>query len=145
MLGCDVKYFNDASDDALLNIAWEEERALLTGDRELFRKASSKGVRAFLVYGESEVERLASVAQHFDIKLEVDMATSRCPVCGSSLSNVEREMVLDKVPSGTLRHYTDFWTCDGCGKVYWQGRHWKKISETLDKAKALTEKMSINT
>lgn len=140
MLGCDVKYCNDMPDGALLKTAEQEDRVLLTRDSELFRRASAGGLRALFVEGESEAERLANIAQHFNIKLDIDMAVTRCPVCGSSLRNVEREAVLDKVPSGTLKHYEEFWVCDGCGKVYWRGGHWKKITEILDEAKNLMEK-----
>lgn len=139
-MGCDVKYYNDASDDALLSIAEREGRVLLTRDAELFRRASSKGMKTFFVNGESVVEKLANMAKYFGIKLEVDMFASYCSMCGASLRSVESGAVLDKVPPGTLKHYTKFWVCDDCGKVYWLGRHWKKINETLDKAKALTEK-----
>jgi len=140
MLGCDVKYYNDASDDALLEIARRETRALLTRDAELFRKANADGLRAFFVEGESEEERLANIAQRLNLRLEIDMSTSRCPVCGSFLRSVGRDVVLDKVPSGTLKHYREFWVCEGCGKVYWRGRHWEKITETLNRAKRLTER-----
>jgi len=137
ILGCDVKYFNNASDDALLSLSEVEERVLLTRDLDLYQRAGSRKVSAFFVEDGGEAEQLARVARCYDISLEVDMYTSRCPICGVSLKSVEKEKVLEKVPSGTLKHYDKFWLCNGCGKVYWQGSHWKKINETLDKAKAL--------
>jgi uncharacterized protein with PIN domain len=137
IIGCDVKYFNDASDDSLLSLAEAEERVLLTRDLDLYQRAGSRKVSAFFIGGESEAEQLACVARCYDISLEVDMSASRCPVCGGYLNQVETEKVLEKVPSGTLKHYDEFWLCSGCGKVYWKGSHWKKINETLDKAKAL--------
>ena len=140
MLGCNVKYCNDMPDDALLKIAEQEERVLLTRDSELFRRASAGGLRAAFVEGGSEAERLASIARRFSIRLEVDMAVTRCPVCDSPLRSVGREAVLDKVAAGTLRHYREFWVCEGCGKVYWRGGHWAKITEILNKAKELMGK-----
>lgn len=140
MLGCDIEYYRDAQDDTLLNIVKEEDRALLTRDAELFQRANLRGLKAFFVEGRSEVERLANFAHQFNLKLEIDTSISRCPVCGSSLRSIERDAVLDKVPSGTLKHYNEFWICNTCRKVYWQGAHWKKINETLAKAKMLTEK-----
>ena len=70
--------------------------------------------------------------------------TCRSPAarfCGASLRSVGKEEVAGKVPSGTLSHYGEFWACTGCGKVYWRGSHWKNISETLDKAKELADKL----
>lgn len=142
MLGYHVKYCNDMPDDALLKIAEQEDLILLTRDSELFKRASAGGLKVAFVEGESEAERLASIAKRFSIRLEIDMAVTRCPVCDSPLRSVGREAVLDKVASGTLKHYSEFWVCEGCGKVYWQGGHWKKITEILNKAKELIGKES---
>ncbi|MFH0896773.1 MAG: Mut7-C RNAse domain-containing protein [Candidatus Bathyarchaeota archaeon] len=140
MLGCDTKYYRDASDDTLLDIAKEEDRTLLTRDAELFKRANLRMLRTLFVEGKSEAEQLANFARQFNFKLEIDMSISLCPVCGSPLHSIERDAVLDKVPSGTLKNYNAFWICDTCGKVYWQGAHWKKINETLTKTKMLIEK-----
>ena len=139
ILGYDVKYLNSTPDDVLLKIAKEEDRALLTRDAELFRRASTNGLKAIFVEGRSREEKLADIAKRFNIKLEIDMAVSRCPVCNYLLQNVPSDAVKDKIPKGTLKHYEDFWLCDACGKVYWQGRHWKKIMDTLNKANKLSE------
>ena len=140
MLGCEVKYYNRASDNELLDVAREESRVLLTRDLELFRRAKSRGLEAFFVEGVTEAERLADVSRRFNIKLEVDTSISRCPTCNSPIKRVEKNEVLDKVPSGTLKHYDEFWVCTGCGKVYWRGGHWKNINATLAKAKKFLER-----
>lgn len=139
LLGCDVKYYNDLLDDELLIVADKENRALLTHDLVLFQRANAKGLKAFFVEGEDEAEKLASVAQHFNISLEIDMAVSRCPICGASLYSSSKDAISTKVFVGTLKHYDEFWVCNGCGKVYWKGRHWEKITQTINKAKNLKE------
>jgi uncharacterized protein with PIN domain len=136
LLGFEVKYLR-ASDDKFLEIAEKENRVLLTRDLELLRRAKSRGLEVFYVEGEDEAEKLANISRRFNIKLEIDISVSRCPTCDSSIKRVERSEVLDKVPSGTLEHINEFWICSGCGKVYWQGGHWKKINETLSRAKEL--------
>ena len=50
----------------------------------------------------------------------------------------------DKVLEGTYQRHSKFWICSQCSKIYWQGSHWKKINETLEKTKTLLiEKKSI--
>jgi len=139
MLGCEVKYFNRASDDELLDVAKVESRVLLTRDLDLFRRAKSHGLEAFFVEGVTEAERLANFSRRFSIKLEVDASTSRCPTCNSSINRVGKNKVLDRVPPGTLKHYNEFWLCTGCGKVYWRGVHWKNINATLAEAKKILD------
>lgn len=137
MLGCDVTYSNDASDDWLLAIAEKERRVLLTRDLELFRRAKTRGVDAFFVEETNTSEKIAAVAKRYQIGLDFDTSISRCPTCGSVIRTVEKSEVSDKVPKGTFAHYTEFWICVGCSKVYWQGSHWTSIREIVGKAKKL--------
>ena len=136
ILGYEVKYLK-SSDDDLLEVAKRENRILLTRDLELFRRAKTQGLEVFFVEGKDEAEKLANVSKRFNIKLEINMATSHCPTCGSLIKRIEKSEVLNKIPKETLKHYDKFWMCTSCGKVYWQGGHWKKINETLSRAKKL--------
>lgn len=130
--GHDAKYLRNVPDEELLRRADEEERVLLTRDRLLYRKAVKAGIEAFLVEGESDAEKLASVSRRFD--LELDLKRSRCPECDGSLTIVDRKAVLSKVPPRTSKAYNEFWICRSCGKVYWKGSHWKNIVETVEEA-----------
>ena len=143
MLGHDVKYLR-ATDNDLLDLAKNENRILLTKDQELFRRAKSRGLDALFVEGEDESERLACISAHYGLSLEIDISSSRCPKCNSPLKLTERDEVSSRVPEGSLKHYSNFWICTNCGKVYWQGRHWKKINETLLRAKELEQKRLIS-
>ena len=86
------------------------------------------------------------ISKRFNIKLEIDLVSSRCSVCDSLIKQVEKTAISEKAPKGSLKHYKEFWMCTGCGKIYWQGRHWKKINETLARARALqtADKVNIN-
>ncbi len=137
LLGCDVTYSNDASDDWLLAIAEKELRVLLTRDLELFQRAKTRGVDAFFVEEVTTSEKIAAVARRYQIRLDFDTSLSRCPTCGSAIRTAEKSEVSGKVPEGTFAHYTEFWICVGCSKVYWQGSHWTSIREIVDKAKKL--------
>jgi len=137
ILGCEVKYLNEASDETLLEVAEKEGRVLLTRDLELFQRARTRGLEALFIKGETKPEKMVEVARRYKIPLEVDLSISRCPTCGFRIRRVEKSEVFDKIPKGTFTRYSEFWLCAGCGKVYWQGSHWEKINETLEKAKKL--------
>ncbi len=130
--GYDSKYLRKISDAELIHRASEEDRILLTRDKLLFRKAIRAGTEAFLVEGESDVDKLASVSRRF--KLILDAEKSRCPECDATLISVNREVVRGKVPPRTFDAYEEFWVCNNCGKVYWRGSHWKNILETIEEA-----------
>ncbi|UCC34113.1 MAG: hypothetical protein JSW53_05485, partial [Candidatus Bathyarchaeota archaeon] len=50
------------------------------------------------------------------------------------------DSILAKIPEATLTHYDEFRQCLGCGQIYWQGAHWKKIEKTLKAARQALEK-----
>ncbi len=133
--GYDAEYVQSLPDDELLGRAAEGGSVLLTRDDLLFRKAQRAGLDAFIVVGEGDAERLASVARRF--RLELNTVSSRCPVCGGSLSQADKDELTGKVPAGSLEAYDEFWVCDSCGKVFWRGSHWKNIQATVDEAREL--------
>ena len=141
ILGHNIKYSNDLDDAELTVIAKKERRILLTRDLELYQQATAKGVDAFYVEGKTEAERLAQLAERFGIKLEVDMATSRCPKCNTRVRQISKETIGEKVEKSTLSYYDEFWECPKCGQVYWRGAHWTRIRKTLEAAKGNVEKL----
>ena len=141
MLGHNVKYSDKLDDAQLITIAKKERRALLTRDLELYQQATAKGVNAFYLEGQTEAEKLAKLAQRFDIKLDIDMVTSRCPKCNTQVKPILKEKATDKVEKSTFSYYNEFWECPKCEQIYWQGAHWIRIRKTLETAKETLKKM----
>ncbi len=137
MLGQDVKYSNTLDDPQLLMIAKKEKRILLTRDFELYQRANAKGIDAFYLEGLTGEKKLAELAERYNIKLEIDMASSRCPKCNSTVKPASRKQAEQKVERRTFDHYKEFWKCPNCGQIYWQGAHWTKIRKTLNVAKQI--------
>ncbi len=148
MIGYEATYLNNYEDSKLLSLAKRDSLTLLTSDQELYRTAASRGIESFLVEGRTEGERLAALADRYKLNLRIDTTVSRCPVCGSSLREAPRDEVEDAVPPATFKVHQTFWVCNNpeCGKVYWQGSHWKKIEQTLETARnILDDKKSTRT
>ena len=144
ILGHNVKYSNSLDDVQLLAIARKERRILLTRDFELYQHSTVKGVDSFYIEGQTQEERLAEIAKRFDIKLEIDMATSRCPKCNTKVKPISKEKVAGKVEKSTFDHYNEFWKCPKCGQIYWQGAHWTRIRKTLNASREALGKLKKN-
>ena len=140
MLGYDVKYSNKLDDARLITMAKKNKRILLTRDLELYEQATAKAVDAFYVQGKTETEKLAELTKRFNIKLDMNMATSRCPKCNTKVETTSKEEVVGKVEKSTFAYYNEFWKCPRCEQVYWQGAHWTRIRKTLEKAKEISKK-----
>lgn len=141
MLGLDTKYFNDLSDDEILNIASQEKRIILTRDYQFFRKANAHGVKAIFVEGRTHVERLANLSRLLGLNLEINIERSRCPKCNSNIRPVDKREIKDRIPESTYKTYDEFWVCVGCGQVYWKGSHWRRINSILSQARQLARQI----
>lgn len=141
MLGQDVKYANELDDKKLIEIAKTEKRILLTKDLGLYQQTTGQHVDAFIVEGENEAERLAVLSKRFGLNLEFDPSNSRCPKCNDKIKAARKADVSETIPEATRKFYEEFWKCPKCGKIYWQGAHWKRISKTLDEAEKIAEKI----
>jgi hypothetical protein len=130
--GYEAEYLNNASDEDLMERASEGGLVLLTKDRLLYRKASRAGVDAFLVEGEDDTHKLASVSKRFELCL--DPRRSRCPDCGAPLRSASKEDIRGAIPPRTFDAYDEFWVCGSCGKAYWRGSHWRNIVGTIEEA-----------
>ena len=129
MLGFDTLYDNHFDDDAIVAIAEQDDRIVLTRDREMLkRRAVTHGCY---------VHALKSEAQLREIVERLDLARSARPFtlclhCNAPLRTVDKASVLDRLPPKVREHYERFSTCDACGRVYWEGSHWRNMRRLLD-------------
>jgi uncharacterized protein with PIN domain len=134
ILGYDSKYFSSIEDDKLIIIAKNEKRIILTKDEQLTKNAEKQNVDAILIRGNDELEQIAQI--NTKIKFErfvMDTNNSRCIACNGNLQPIERHRIIGKVPEGVLEREENFWMCDSCKKIYWEGTHFKKLQEFVNK------------
>lgn len=139
MLGYETEYDATADDNSLLNLSREQGAILLTRDAELYDRARARNLNALLVKGEKDNVRLAQMTKAYDISLEIEMSSSRCPECGSVLREISKEEASHVVQPHSHQLYDRFWRCTQpeCGKTYWVGSHWKNIHQTLQEAREI--------
>lgn len=124
LLGIDAAYSKEESDDELLKRAEEEDRVIITRDKEL----SQRG-RSLLVEKVPAEEIVPQVLENYEVKID---PLSRCSVCNVSVIEVDKESVEEDVPEGIYERHETFWRCPECRRVYWKGSHWEKILEKVE-------------
>ncbi|WP_048192240.1 Mut7-C RNAse domain-containing protein [Pyrolobus fumarii] len=142
LLGYDTLYYRNAPDPRLVTVALEQGRIIVTRDKGLSILARKKGARVIMLRGENIEEMLAELHLRAGVALYADPGRSRCPLCNSPLRHVPKHEVKDRVPPEVYVRYEDFWLCPKCGQVYWQGSHWRKIRETLEKAREIADRLA---
>ena len=119
----------DVSDGALVRMALEEGRVLLTSDRGfLERKPVRDEEVSLLVVPHLPLEdQLRLVAGTFGLTRH----PSRCMECNGELETVQASAVVGLVPPGVIQDQQAFFRCLGCDRVFWHGSHWERIADRL--------------
>ena len=129
MLGFDTLYDNHFDDDAIVEICEHDGRIVLTRDRELLkRRAVTHGCYVHALKSE---EQLREVVERLDLARSARPFT-RCLHCNLALRPVDKASVLDRLPPRVRELYERFSTCDQCGRVYWEGSHFRNMRRLLD-------------
>lgn len=126
LLGIDASYSPAIADQELVDHALAEKRVVVSSDHKLFeRRVFTSGELAGLLLpvGLKLPDQVRFVARHF--KLEPGFP--RCALCNGKLQPVSRAEVADVVPARSLIWVKEFYRCQDCAHVYWEGTHWRRI------------------
>jgi hypothetical protein len=138
ILGFDVRYMDrETSDDAILEIAIEEKRAIISRDKQLIERAKKRRISVVEIERADLDEQLKIVTSIYPVKDE--NVLSRCSVCNTSLVEIEKNMIKGKVPPKVFDTHNEFWYCKNCDKVYWRGSHWDRIEERMSRLARTTK------
>lgn len=124
MTGFDTIYRNNLDDNEIIGIAMEEERIVLTRDRCILKNKKVK--KGYFVQSRFAKEQLHEVIAHFGLQKEIEFL-SRCIACNGTIVEATREEVETSLQPCTLKHFTEFFRCRDCGKVYWEGSHYDRM------------------
>jgi uncharacterized protein with PIN domain len=122
LIGFDTLYDNNFDDREIEAIAAREGRIVLTRDRELLKQRT-------ITHG-CYVRAIKPRQQLDEIFNRLELSTSARPFtlcldCNLPLRAIDRSLVEDRVPAGVFQRQQRFSTCDGCGRVFWEGSHWQ--------------------
>ncbi len=134
ILGYDSKYFSSIEDDKLITIAKNEKRIILTKDELLTKISDKQNIISVLIRGNDELEQITQI--NAKIKLDrfvLNSYQSRCILCNGNLQLIEKYRIIGKIPERILERQQQFWMCDSCKKIYWEGTHFEKLQEFVDK------------
>lgn len=131
MMGVDSHAVAGASDEALLAIAQQQTRVVLTKDRQFFSKIPIG--HAYFVEAQKPREQLLEVLRVYS-SLQTE-PLSRCFLCNTLIVPVDREAVRGRVEERTLRFYNRFYECPTCHQIYWEGSHFFKLQDEVESVK----------
>jgi uncharacterized protein len=140
LAGLDTAYRNDVDDATLAETAEREARILLTRDLGLLKRRSVS--HGYFIRETGVHRQFVEVLRRFG-PLDV-RPFSRCLRCNAVLEDVPKAAVEALLQPRTRQHYDRFYKCLGCGRVYWRGSHWARLTRAIDAARTEAERGAVD-
>jgi uncharacterized protein with PIN domain len=122
-------------DEFLAALAEHEARILLTRDKNLAASAKRRGVQCVPIKTGEVMGQLEELLRYYP-NINLEPVSIRCSECNGRLRKVgeeeEEDILREKsyVPTSMIGE-CDFWICNRCGRIYWEGSHWRNMRERL--------------
>ena len=133
MAGFDTLYRNDYADREVVELATHDGRVVLTRDRDLLKRGAVR--HGCYLRATIPAAQLHEVVARYGLAGQF-RPFSLCTVCNLPLRPVAREAVLERLPASVKIKPLHFTTCDACGRIYWEGSHWRRMRALLDAAES---------
>lgn len=132
VLGFDTRYDQALDDSALVRMAQDESRILLTRDRHLLRELRPE--RAHEVRDDDPLDQLRALVAALDLPAPTELFT-RCMLCNCELTDpLSEQEWTPLLPQGMRDVRGPVRRCPACGRVYWQGSHARRMRDALHRA-----------
>ncbi|WP_204273651.1 Mut7-C RNAse domain-containing protein [Draconibacterium mangrovi] len=129
LLGFDTLFRNNLEDDEIVQISVAEKRIILTRDKGVLKHTAA--THGYWVRNSDPQKQLREVVERLQLQNSF-RPFSRCSICNGSLTAVDSTEVKGKVPDDTFSMCNEFWKCTGCGQIYWEGTHYRKILKWIE-------------
>jgi len=129
LAGFDTLYDNHYHDREIARLGAEEGRIVLTRDRGLLKRREI--THGCYVRALHPKEQLREVLDRLDLAGSAH-PFARCLVCNTPLRGATAEEAAPRVPPAVLERQQRFAACDGCGRLYWEGSHWRRLDGMID-------------
>ena len=129
MLGYDAAIYRSISFHNMIRLAVKERRIILTRSNK--QAKSNLKFSRILIKADNYLQQLTELIEI--IAFNEQNTFSRCLLCNRLLSEITKEKIKDLIPDFIYENHTDFKVCRKCGKIYWQGTHYKAMLAELKK------------
>lgn len=132
LLGFDVIYQKDMEDASIVHLGRRTGRIILTRDIALLK---NKIVRhGYFVRATDPKKQIREIVRQFALAGKT-RPFRLCLVCNGRIRRVAKSKIASRLPPLTREHYTRFYHCPHCDKIYWQGAHYKQLLKIIKTAR----------
>jgi len=126
-VGLDAEYLAEKDHNNLIELAKAEKRVIITRDTKFFDK-KKEGIPCYLLKAHKTDQQFKEIIDFFKLKITKDEFLKRCVKCNDTnivvISKEEARKNLNW-KSDDYDLYDEFWRCDKCKQIYWEGTTFK--------------------
>lgn len=124
LLGFDVIYENNLTDETIIQRSKKEHRIVLTRDIGILKNRSI--THGHWMHNTNPEKQVEEVLMHFQLTKQCRPLT-RCLMCNGLLKKVDKLKIIQDIPELAKKYYQTFMQCQSCKKIYWEGSHYIKL------------------
>lgn len=133
MLGLDVYYMNNMADIEIVKISLDENRTILTMDRDLLKR--NEVTHAYWIRNSDPEKQAVEVVKRFQLQKQTG-EFSRCLECNTLLKEISKEKIVTRLPPKVKENQNEFYICEACDKIYWRGTHFNRMTSLIERIKS---------
>jgi hypothetical protein len=120
---------SNIEDEKLLKLAKDEERILITRDKNLIIDARRENIKVIKIISTDINDQLRQILKN--TKIDENFFLSRCLLCNNLVEKISKKNVKKIVPDRVYENNKKFWYCKICGKIYWKGSHFENMIQKI--------------
>jgi uncharacterized protein len=129
MAGFDCLYEPSFADEEIIRISVAERRIILTRDKGILK--NGRVTHGLYVQSDDPREQFGEIATRLHLS-DLFKPFSRCTLCNERIEPVAKESVLGQLEPLTKMHYSVFYRCTGCKRIYWKGSHFTRMAKFIN-------------
>lgn len=130
LLGFDVVYEINLSDETIVERSYKERRIVLTRDVGLLK--NKRITHGHWMHNTNPDKQVEEVLKRFNVTKQCRPFT-RCLICNGLLKKIGKKKIIADIPPLSQKYYKTFVQCQSCKKIYWEGSHYNKLKSWLTK------------
>ncbi|AWN74330.1 Mut7-C RNAse domain-containing protein [Legionella anisa] len=130
LLGFDVVYENNLTDENIIQRSKKEHRIVLTRDVGILKNKSI--THGHWMHNTNPEKQVEEVLMQFQLTKQCKPFT-RCLNCNGLLKKVDKSKITKDIPELAKKYYQTFMRCQSCKKIYWEGSHYIKLKNWIIK------------
>ena len=134
LLGFDTAFNQEWDDETIIARSNEKQRMILTRDLELLKHGDTNW--GYWVRATNPDKQIEELFERFQLTEHLHPFT-RCMECNGILQQTDLESIKELVPPKVQEWHSTYWQCSNCEQVYWQGSHFKKLKQKVERLKNL--------